>query len=73
MDDSSTTSHIPEEVYERFQRAAAAGLTRRFGPSAQEVAGFPAWKRLLVRALPVSQRWRLSALAPYIRWLEGKD
>lgn len=73
MDDSSTTSHIPEEVYERFQRAAAAGLTRRFGPSAQEIAGFPAWKRLLVRVLPVGQRWRLSALAPYIRWLEGQD
>ena len=73
MDDSSTTSHIPEEVYERFQRAAAAGLTRRFGPSAEEVSGFPAWKRGLARALPVSHRWRLSALAPYIRWLEGKD
>ena len=73
MDDSIPTSHSPEEVYERFQRAAAAGLTRRFGPSAEEVAGFPAWKRGLARALPVSHRWRLSALAPYIRWLEGKD
>ncbi len=73
MDDSIPTSHIPEEVYERFQRAAAAGLTRRFGPSAEEVSGFPAWKRGLARALPVSHRWRFSALAPYIRWLEGKD
>ncbi|MFM9134571.1 MAG: hypothetical protein ACKOT0_03925 [bacterium] len=67
MDDNGTTWPYPEEVYERYQRAAACGLIRRFGPSPEEAAGFPAWKHLLMRVLTVRQRWRLSALASYIR------
>lgn len=64
-------SEIPEEVYERFQRAAAAAFTRRYGPSADEVATWGWPKRLACRLTPLRWRWKYSSLAPTIRYLES--
>lgn len=55
---------------DRSDFAVKCGLTRRFGPAADEVALMPLWRRALVSCLPKGQRWRLSALAPAIRAFE---
>lgn len=50
--------------------AVKCGLTRRFGPAADEVALMPPWRRALAFCLPKGQRWRLSYLAPAIKTFE---
>lgn len=50
--------------------AVKCGLTRRFGPAADEVALMPLSRRALVSCLPRGQRWRLSTLDPAIRAFE---
>ena len=50
-----------------LNHAAACGLTKRFGPSIAEVAAMASWRRLAIKVLPVSQRWRLSSLAADIK------
>lgn len=65
-------SHDPQEDINEFDLAVAAGLTRRFGPSAAEQETWPAWKRLACRLTPLKHRWRWSVNAPVIRDFETR-
>ena len=55
-----------------FDLAVAAGLTRRFGPSAAEKETWPGWKRALCRLTPTKHRWRYSVNADIIRDFETR-
>lgn len=56
---------------DQLDLAVACGLTKRFGPAAEEVAAMTPWRRVAVVCLPMGQRWRLSALAADIKAFEA--
>lgn len=58
--------------FDEFDHAVACGLTKRFGPSVQEIQAMAPWRRALVYCLPVGQRWRLSVLAADIKAFESR-
>lgn len=55
-----------------IEHAGRLALTYRFGPSAEEVAEFPVWKKVACRLLPRGQRWRLSWAAHPIRDIRAR-
>lgn len=48
--------------------AIRAGLLLRLGPTDREIQDWPRWKQHVVRVLPRSQRWRLSPMAPVVKY-----
>jgi len=58
---------VGEERLAEFNFAAVCGLTRRYGPSSLELMAMSVLRRWAVWLLPRRHRWRMSALAPYIR------
>lgn len=55
------------EYWVYIQCVTKLALTSRYGPADHEVASFPWWKRIAVKATPTHLRWRYSSLAPQIR------
>lgn len=62
------TEDLSDAEYEaEIAHAGRLALICRFGPDKEEVAGFPRWKRVMVKVLPVRHRWRLSWAAEPIK------
>jgi len=55
-----------------IEHAGRLALIHRYGPSADEVAEFPRWKKAACRLLPHGQRWRLSWAAGPIRDMRAR-
>lgn len=64
---------LSDAAYEAaVEHAGRIALIYRFGPSAEEIAEFPVWKKAACRLLPKGQRWRLSWAAQSIRDMQAR-
>ena len=59
---------MTDAEYEAAMKLAAViGLARRFGPTPEELAELPWWKRLAARLTPQDRKWKFSPFAQAIR------